>query len=259
MKRAVRLAAEGRDEEALRALQALLRAEPGLFDAQVERARLLARLGRTGESAAAYRAAMALSPPLAPTVALALAEVCLDQGDLPGAENAARAALAAEPGGAQLVLARVALARGDLDRAAAAARLVRGDPKAEARAGVVLAEVDIRQGRFEPALRRVDEAQARLAAAGEDSVAGLSFVRGDALARLARHAQAEASLREEIEHYPGNARAYASLALVVALQGRASEAPAILAAMQRARPGPETRRLADRTREFMLGAPGGGS
>jgi hypothetical protein len=87
-------------------------------------------------------------------------------------------------------------------------------------------------------------------------VAGLSFIRGDALARLARNPQAEASLREEIERYPQNTRAYASLALVVALQGRASETPAILAAMQRARPGPETRRLADRTREFMRGGAG---
>jgi arylsulfatase A-like enzyme/tetratricopeptide (TPR) repeat protein len=259
LKRAVRLAADGHDEEALRALTGLLRAEPALFDAEVERARILARLGRLDEAAGAYRSAMELSPALAPTVALALAEVCLDKGDLAGAEAAARTALAQEGAAAQVALARVALARGDLDRAAEAAALVKGDAVAEARAAVVLAEVDVRRGRFESALGRLDAAETRLRASGEPPVAGMAFIRGDALARLARNAQAEVSLRAEIERYPRNARAYASLALVVALQGRSNEAPAILAAMQQARPGPDTKRLADRTREFMRGGSGAGS
>jgi Flp pilus assembly protein TadD len=81
-------------------------------------------------------------------------------------------------------------------------------------------------------------------------------VRGDALARLGRHGEAEAALHEEIRRFPGEARAYASLALVVALLGRPGEAPAILEAMQRARPGPETARLAARALDLLNGHKG---
>jgi arylsulfatase A-like enzyme len=221
MKVAVRLGADGKDAAAVRALQALLVKEPGFFDAHWELGRVLARSGRLDEAARAYRHAMALSPTLAPSVALALAEV--------------------------------ALAQGDLREAARAAEMASGGPGEEARASVVRAEVDLRQGRFEPALQRARSAEARLSTAGAPPVPGLSFVRGDALARLGRHAEAEAALREEVRRFPGEARAYASLALVVALQGRPVEALGILDAMQRARPGPETARLAARALALMNG------
>jgi arylsulfatase A-like enzyme len=221
MKVAVRLGADGKDAAAVRALQALLVEEPGFFDAQWELGRVLARSGRLDEAARAYRHAMVLSPTLAPSVALALAEV--------------------------------ALAQGDLREAARAAEMASGGPGEEARASVVRAEVDLRQGRFEPALQRARSAEARLSTAGAPPVPGLSFVRGDALARLGRHAEAEAALREEVRRFPGEARAYASLALVVALQGRPVEALGILDAMQRARPGPETARLAARALALMNG------
>jgi tetratricopeptide (TPR) repeat protein len=221
MKVAVRLGADGKDAAAVRALQALLVKEPGFFDAQWELGRVLARSGRLDEAARAYRHAMVLSPTLAPSVALALAEV--------------------------------ALAQGDLREAARAAEMASGGPGEEARASVVRAEVDLRQGRFEPALQRARSAEARLSTAGAPPVPGLSFVRGDALARLGRHAEAEAALREEVRRFPGEARAYASLALVVALQGRPVEALGILDAMQRARPGPETARLAARALALMNG------
>ena len=224
MKAAVRLVSQGQDAAAAQALRALLVREPGFFDAQWELGRVLARSGRLAEAARAYRRAMALSPTLAPSVALALAEV--------------------------------SLAQGDLAEAARAADLVWGDPGDEARASVVRGEADLRQGRFEPALERARAAEARLQAAGVPPVIGLAFVRGDALARLGRLGEAEGSLREEIRRFPTEARAYASLALVVALRGRPGEAPGILAAMQRARPGPETARLATRALAFMNGGKG---
>ncbi|HEY6553238.1 MAG TPA: sulfatase-like hydrolase/transferase [Vicinamibacteria bacterium] len=221
MKAAVRLGTLGKDAAAVRALQALLVKEPGFFDAQWELGRVLARSGRLDEAARAYRRAMVLSPTLAPGVALALAEV--------------------------------SLARGDLQEAMRAAELASGDPTEEARASVVRAEVDLRQGRFEPALARVRSAEDRLKTTGAPPVPGLSFVRGDALARLNRLAEAELALREEVGRFPGEARAYASLALVVALLGRPEEAPGILEAMQRARPGPESTRLAARAFALMSG------
>jgi predicted Zn-dependent protease len=227
MKAAVRLAGAGQDREAIRVLRALLGREPGFFDAQWELGRVLARAGRLDEAAAAYRKAMALSPTLAPSVALALAEVSLGCGDLA--------------------------------EAARAASLVAGDATDVARADVVRSEVDLREGRFAAALERARAAEERLRAAAQAPVAGLAFVRGDALARLGRHREAEAALREEIARFPGEARAYASLALVVALLGRPEESPAVLDAMQRARPGPETARLRARAAAFMSGQGAGGS
>ncbi len=221
MKAAMALASEGKDRDAVSALRGLLAREPGFFDAQWELGRLLARSGRVDEAARAYREAMRLSPTLAPGVAVALAEV--------------------------------SLARGDLDEAARAADLAAASSEDFGRAAVIRAEVDVRRGRFEAALSRARDADARLRAQGLPPVAGLAFVRGDALARLGRHAEAEAALREEIRLFPGAARAYASLALVVALLGRPDEAPGILEAMQRARPGPETARLAARARALMSG------
>jgi arylsulfatase A-like enzyme len=224
MKGVMRSASEGDDAAALLKLQALLAREPGFFDAQWEMGRILARTGRLAEAARAYRQAMALSPSLAPSVALALAEVALEQGDL-----------------------------GEAERAAA---LVTGDAAEQARASVVGAEAALRRGQLVPALERARAAEARLQAVGAPPVAGLAFVRGDALARLGRHAEAEAALREEIRLFPQEARAYASLALVVALLGRPQESPAILEAMERANPGPETRRLAERALAFMNGGAG---
>jgi tetratricopeptide (TPR) repeat protein len=221
MKTAVALASRGQDAEAVRALRSVLAREPGFFDAQWELGRLLARSGRLEEAASAYREAMRLSPTLAPSVAVALAEV--------------------------------SLARGDLDEATRAADLADASQDDFGRAAVVGAEADLRRGRFEAALSRAQEAGARLRAEGSAPVSGLAFVRGDALARLGRHAEAEVALREEIRGFPGAARAYASLALVVALLGRSDEAPQILEAMQRARPGPETARLAARARALMSG------
>jgi tetratricopeptide (TPR) repeat protein len=220
MKRAVALAEAGHDREAVRALRELLAREPGFFDAQWELGRVLARSERLDEAARAYREAMRLSPTLAPSVAAALAEVSLARGDLAEAARAADLATASDDYG---------------------------------RAAVVGAEVDLRRGQFGAALDRVQKAADRLRAQGAPPVAGLAFVRGDALARLGRTAEAEGALREEIRQFPGAARAYASLALVVALLGRPDESPAILEAMQRARPGPETARLAARARAFMSG------
>jgi arylsulfatase A-like enzyme len=221
MKAAVRLASGGQDAAAARALRSLLAKEPAFFDAQWELGRVLARSGRLDEAARAYRQAMTLSPTLAPSVALALAEV--------------------------------ELARGDLPEALRASALVAGSPSEEARSSVVRAEVDLRQGRAERALERTRETEARLASAEAPPVRGLMFVRGDALARLGRHAEAEEALREEIRLFPAEARAYASLALVVALRGRPGESPGILDAMQRARPGPESAKLAARALAFMNG------
>jgi predicted Zn-dependent protease len=152
------------------------------------------------------------------------------------------------------VLASVALAGGNLDEAEREAALVAGDPGARARTAVVVAEVLARRGRPDLALER-------LAAVDRDRpglgpVPWLEFVRGDVLARLGRHAEAEAALRAEIRAFPGHARAYASLAIVGALSGRPlAESRRILKDMNQAAPGARSAALGEKALAFIESGP----
>jgi arylsulfatase A-like enzyme/Flp pilus assembly protein TadD len=254
LKEALAFTREGRDARAVEALRALLAEEPRLFDAQVELAAALARLGRVDEALAAYAAAARTSPSMAGSLAVSTARLHLERGDPARARAHAEQALASDPGPAHEVLARAALATGDLPRADSEARAAAADPALALPAAVVLAEVRSRRGDAAGGLALLDEARARHAGAAVPSV---QFVRGDLLARLGRHAEAEAAFRAEIAAFPGNARAYASLAIVSALQGRPlAESRALLETMQRARPGNETALLAAKTLDFIGDAPG---
>jgi arylsulfatase A-like enzyme/Tfp pilus assembly protein PilF len=244
------LVEQGKDAEAVRAFDAVLKENPGFVDALTERASALGRLGRYRDSARAYEAAIAASPDLAAPLSLTLARVELEMGDFAKAAASARKALAAEPAAAHELLATIALAQGQLDEAEREAALVAGDRGAEARAAVVTAEVTARRGRPEQALERLQSVSAT--SAGLGPVPWLEFVRGDVLARLGRHSQAEQALRSEIEAFPSHARAYASLAIVTSLQGRPlAESRSLLVEMNRKAPGPGSRALAAKALEFI--------
>ncbi len=250
------LVGQGRDEEAVRAFDSVLEENPGFVDVLTERAAALGRLGRYRESVAAYERAVRRSPELAPPLSLTIARVHLEMGAFAEARAAAEKALALEPDSAHEVLASVALAQGNLDEAEREAALVANDSGAQARAAVVAAEVLARRGRPEQALER-------LAAVRRQPDLGpvpfLEFVRGDVLARLGRHEEAEAALLAEIRAFPGHARAYASLAIVSALLGRpVSESRRILEDMSRAVPGPRSAALAERALAFIEEGNAGG-
>jgi arylsulfatase A-like enzyme len=252
VKSAFRLAAAGRDVEAAATLRSVLDRFPDLFDARYELAQTLTRLGRYPEAYEQYRAALRTSPSLAGAVALDLGRVCLKLGRAQEAEANARVAVLANPARGHELLARIALSKDDLAAAEREARAVGGEPSAEAAAAVVLAEVGIRRGRFAAALEIAENAQRALAAKGLPAVVDLDFMRGDALARLGRHAEAAAAFEAEIRAFPRNAQAYMRLAIVYGLQRRpAREVNGVLQAMVAADPRPETRELAAKTLESM--------
>ena len=255
LRAAMALAGAGRDEEAVRALASVLRENPGFVDAQVEQAAALGRLGRYRDAESAYRAAIRRAPQLAGPLSVTLGRVHLEMGSFAEAAEAAREALETEPGPAHELLASVALAQGDLDGAEREARLVVQEAGAEARAAVILAETAARRGRLSDALAQLETSARRHPGLGK--VPYQEFVRGDVLARLGRHAEAEAALRAEIRAFPNHARAYASLAIVCALRGRpVTESRRIVADMHRAAPGPHTAGLAARALAF-IGDAGG--
>jgi len=248
------LVEERRDQEAVRAFDRVLAGNPGFVDVLTERAAALGRLGRYRESVAAYQRALERSPELAPLLSLTIARVHLEMGAFAAARASAMKALALEPDAAHEVLASVALAEGRLDEAEREAGLVASDPGARARAAVVAAEVLARRGQQEQALERLAAVRS-----GPDlgPVPWLEFVRGDVLARLGRHHEAEAALRAELAAFPGHARAYASLAIVSALTGRPlSDSRRILEDMNRAAPGARSAALAARALAFVGDAAG---
>jgi choline-sulfatase len=249
------LVEQGRDEDAVRAFDRVLAQEPGLVDALTERAAALGRLGRYRESVASYEKAIRRAPALAPELSLTVGRVHLEMGSFAEARAAAARAMGSEPDAAHELLASVALAAGDMDEAEREAGRVARDPGALARAGVVEAEVLARRGQLQAALDRLAELEHGSKDLGP--VPWLEFVRGDVLARLGRHAEAELALRAEIRAFPRHARAYASLAIVSALLGRPLEqSRRIVADMHRASPGPRTAGLAARALAFIGDAAG---
>jgi tetratricopeptide (TPR) repeat protein len=257
VKAAFRLAAAGRDEEAVVAFRRILETNPLLADARYELAQTLTRLGRWDEAYDAYREAMRASPSLAPAMALEMGQVCLKRGRLDEARANAQLAARANAAKAHELLARIALAGDDLAGAEREASQAAGDPGAELGAAVVRAEVRVRQERFEDAVKIVDDALRDAAGRQVPLVPDLHFLRGDALARLARYDDAERAFREEMRLFPRNLQAYTRLAIVLGLQHRTiKEVDAVLAQMAAVSPSATTFELAAKTLESMGDARG---
>jgi arylsulfatase A-like enzyme/Flp pilus assembly protein TadD len=252
VKTGFRLAAAGRNEEAVVVFRKVLAEFPSFFDARFELAQTLNRLRRYGEAYDAFREAIRSSPGLAASVALPLGRVCLSLGRHEEAAANGRIAIRVNAPGAHELLARVALARDDLATAETEAKAVVGDAAAEVGAAVVRAEVRIRQEHFSEALELIDAAKRRGRESSHEPMPDLDFLRGDALARLGRYPEAQQAFEEEVRTFPANSQAWARLAVVYGLQHRTiREVDALLEKMVAGSPGRETIELAAKTLESM--------
>jgi arylsulfatase A-like enzyme len=252
VKAGFRLAAAGKNEEAVVLFRKVLAEFPTFFDARFELAQTLNRLGRHTEAYDAFRAAIRSSPGLAASVALPLGRVCLTLGRQDEAAANGRIALRVNAAAAHELLARVALSRDDLAAAESEAKAAVGDTAAELGAAVVRAEIRIRQERFAEALELIEEAKRRGRDSRHEPVADLDFLRGDALARLGRYGEAQKAFEDEVRAFPVNSQAWARLAVLYGLQHRTiREVDGLLERMVAARPQPETMELAAKTLESM--------
>lgn len=236
MVEASRIAQQGDHVRAVNELRAILKKNPLLSDGWNQLGVSLEALGRPEEAVDAYRKAVELNPSLAPGYALRIGNVYLRLKQYDQAAEHARLGEKVNYGGAHLLLAMVELEQHRYAQAEAEARLALRDKHIDIQAKVVLARVFNQQDRPREALEFARQAaeEARQRKAG--AIESLHFVTGDALARMQQYGPAEQALKREIELFPRNREAYASLYIVYILTDRYQDATAALESMVRANP-----------------------
>jgi tetratricopeptide (TPR) repeat protein len=227
-RRATTLAAQGRDAEAVRALQAVVAEAPGMVDAWDLLGVTLFRTGNAKEAAAALDQVVKLDPGHA-GAHLALARIEAMAGRRDRAARHAELASATEPGAAFETLAELMLRGNRLDEAAEYARRSREADRGRVLSAFVQGEVHRRQGRFEAAIAAYREAvegqRLRKGVVIRSLHAGLA----DCLARTGHEAEAEKEFLAEIEAIPDSREGRTGIALLYRSQGRDAEARDALA------------------------------
>ncbi|HVR41273.1 MAG TPA: tetratricopeptide repeat protein, partial [Thermoanaerobaculia bacterium] len=192
--------------------------------------------GRYEDAAAAYRQAIEKTPELAGEFGLLLGSVLLRMERFDEAEKHAKLGEKTNFGGSHVLLARIQLARKHFAEAEREAHIAEGDKFSQVTARVLLAQVYAQQDRAKEAYVITEEVAAEAEQRKLGNIESLDFVRGDALARMARYPEAIDALRREIEHFPHNRQAYASLYLVYMLTNRPDDANGLLELMVRVNP-----------------------
>lgn len=206
--------------ESLALIERLLGQNPRILDLYDLKQKVLTRLGRPQEAIEVGKAALRMSP-TATHLAIDLANLMLETGQLDDAQKHAELALKSDPGQVHEILARIWIERKDLARAEQEAKLAIATDSDRIASLMTLARVQREQGKLEPALATLNEAMS-LRKEGQQ-VVGLHFLRGDVYARMGMGDQAEADFRREIQLFPDEPLAYKNLVLLLVAQGRTRE------------------------------------
>ncbi|HEX8253211.1 MAG TPA: sulfatase-like hydrolase/transferase [Thermoanaerobaculia bacterium] len=236
MMHAMKFAHDGDHATAVVELRKIVAKNPLLSDAWNQLGVSLETLGRFEEALAAYRKAIEITPALAGEFGLRIAGVLIRMNKLDEAAEHARLGEKVNYGGAHLLLARIELERKQYARAEQEARLAMRDNHNDLQAKVLLARIYGQEDRAQEALAIAHEVVTEAERRKAGPIEALHFVVGDALARMQQYDKAEQALRREIELFPRNRQAYASLYLVYVLTDRFPQANAALEAMVRALP-----------------------
>lgn len=227
IRHAFTLARRDETDSALALTEKLLARNPRMLDLWDLKSRLLGLQQRQREAIEAAKEGLRLAP-TASHLALLIATLALEIGDVDEAEKHAELAMRIEPARAHDLLARVWIQRRDLNRAESEARKSLASQKDRALAFVTLGRVQKERGDYEAALASFDAAAAALAQRETRTINGLHFLRGDSLARLGRIGEAESAFREEIRLFPQDARAYKNLILLYVSDGRPQDATRVI-------------------------------
>jgi Flp pilus assembly protein TadD len=98
--------------------------------------------------------------------------------------------------------------------------------------------VALGEGKPEEALQYFDRARSALDASHRRPLPSLSYLRGDALARLGRGDEAEQAFVAEIKRDPADPQAYKNLILLYAVENRTDAATQLIFALEKAAPTP---------------------
>jgi arylsulfatase A-like enzyme/predicted Zn-dependent protease len=242
------LVQQNRLQEALERLRGLVASHPGMVDAQIQLAATARRLGHFQEALQHYREAARLSPGHVESVAVEVAKIELDLGNLDAAADNARVALPSSPDEAHFLLAAVAARRSDWATAESEARAALGDAaRPRIPATILLAQVLGERGDPQAGIALLAGVRERIDAHEAPPAPTLDATLGDLLARSGRAAEAEAAFRREIAAFPRTEEAYVRLTILLAAQHRFDEIEPTLDAMVAAKPTPAIYELAART------------
>jgi tetratricopeptide (TPR) repeat protein len=206
-----------------------------MLDVWALKSRALEKLDRREDAIAAAKQGLRLAPDNT-SLAVAVANLSLQEGKLDDAEAHAKLALKSTPMEAHRLLTEVALARKDYARARQEAALTGGEKRDAPLAQMLVGRAALEEGKFEEALKSFDAATSALAATHRQPMVKLSFYRGDALARLGRAEEAEQAFLTEIKLYPGDPQPYKNLILLYAAEGKNKEAADLTFSLEKASP-----------------------
>ena len=246
IKAGFKLADERRYGEAVSVLRALVKENPGLFDAWDRLGEVLAEMGEYDEAIQVYREAMGRTQRFSPEMALALGNAYLQDGQPDEAARYADLASKSLPSPAHSLLARVALARHDYQTAEREATLAIGERNPQPAMLLLMAEVKRAAGDLPGALAATEAAAQRARELGVPALYRLDFLRGDILARSDRPAEAADAYRREIANFPQNVQAYANLAIIYYIEGRRADIDRLFEQMVAANPHPGAYAAAER-------------
>ena len=244
-RKGVTLMGERRLLDAIEAFRDVVRQQPSMLDVWVQLGHALMRAGRHREAIEALKRSVALDPGATESV-LAIATAELRVGNLDAAAANAEAVLAREPARAREVLARVALARGRGAEAIEHARLAQAADPTLPLPGYIEGALRHARGDYAAAIAPLQHAAGQ-ADARRVTLRDLRFTLGDALAREGRDTEAEREFLKELEAFPENSRARASLALLYQAQDRGADARRVVGDLVAVTPTPESYQLAVRT------------
>jgi tetratricopeptide (TPR) repeat protein len=222
-----------------------------MADVWSEIAGLLVRQGRLDEALAAYKRLVETAP-YDPAAIVSVAQVLVELRRFDQAKAQAQLALKLLPATearwratAHKLLMRIALAAGDGQAARAEARLGEQEDPTLPLTSLVEGLSNYEAGDFAAALPHFQEALRR-SAGRTFEIPDLHFYIGDSLARLERHAEAEAHLLEEVRLFPGSIRARSGLAMLYRVQGRDQDVARTIEAMLRVSPTPAGYEMAEK-------------
>jgi len=226
--------------QAIEKLRQILERNPNFADALEQIARAYQATGRYAEAVQVCKQVIAKNPAMAEVTALSLGAIYLELGNYADARAHAELALKRSPGAAHLLLGRIALAQHDYGTAEKEARASLNDSHFSMQAAMLASESLVKSGRAAEAVTLLDASSNH----GSVPVQGFELDRADALMHASRIGEAEAAFREEMRLFPKNRDAYTNLAAVQMLQGKPTEAAAVLEQLVNANPSRSSYALA---------------